>query len=110
MKSILLLVLITFSPLLQQQKVENKDPDVSVVRFTWAKGQQPSRMIRGAQNPGGPITTPQTAEDRDYSTRRVEMRTIDKKAASHRLDSPTAGTLTICALSLRTPVRISSGA
>ena len=80
MKPILLLVLIACFPLLQQQKEQSKDPDVSVVRFTWAKEGQPSRMIRGAQNPGGPITTPQT-EDRDYSTRRVEMRTLPNRAA-----------------------------
>jgi len=76
MKSILLLVLIGFSPLLQQQKEQSKDPDVSVVRFTWAKEGQPSSAIRGR----GPIGTPQT-EDRDYSTRRVEMRTLPNRAA-----------------------------
>ena len=76
MKSILLLVLIAFFPLLQQQKEPGKDPDVSVVRFTWAKEGQPSSAIRGR----GPIGTPQT-EDRDYSTRRVEMRTLPTRAA-----------------------------
>lgn len=79
MKSLLLLLPIAFFFPLQQQKEQSKDPDVSVVRFTWAKANQPSRLIRGAQSPGGPITTPQT-DDRDYSSRRVNMRTMDNRA------------------------------
>ena len=37
-------------------------------------------MIRGAQNPGGPITTPIT-DDRDLTSRRTDLRTMEKKAA-----------------------------
>ena len=79
MKSILLLPLIALVPFYQQQ-TGSKDPDVSVVRFTWAKERQ-SGMIKGAQHPGGNITPPLT-DDRDFGQRRVDMRTVEKKAAS----------------------------
>ena len=79
MKPILLLVLIAFFPTLQQRIVEREDPDLLVVKFSWAKEKQNSRMIRGAQNPGGPITTP-IADDRDLGSRRTDLRTMEKKA------------------------------
>jgi hypothetical protein len=85
MKPILLLVLLTFSLLPQQQQPEKKEPDVSVVRFTWAKENQ-SGMIKGAQRPGGNITPPLT-DDRDFGQRRVDMRTIEKKAQSGAVPS-----------------------
>ena len=37
-------------------------------------------MIKGAQNPGGPITTP-IADNRDLGSRRTDLRTMEKKAA-----------------------------
>lgn len=37
-------------------------------------------MIRGAQNPGGSITTP-IIDNRDLTSRRVDLRTMEKKAA-----------------------------
>jgi len=37
-------------------------------------------MIKGAQNPGGPITTPIT-DNRDLGSRRTDLRTMEKKAA-----------------------------
>ena len=37
-------------------------------------------MIRGAQNPGGPITTPMPAENRDLGSRKTELRVVDKQA------------------------------
>lgn len=76
MKLILLLVLVGLPLLLQQQNEQSKDPDVSVLRFTWTREQAPSRAIRGS----GPIGTPQS-DDRDYGQRRVDMRVLDKKAA-----------------------------
>jgi len=84
MKPVLLLVLIAFSSLLQQQ-TDNKEPDLSVLRFTWAKERQ-SSMIKGAKNPGGNITPPLT-DDRDFGQRRVDMRTTEKKARSTTLPS-----------------------
>lgn len=78
MKPILLLLLIVFFPNLQQ--VEREEPDLLVVKFSWEKEKQNSRMIRGAQNPGGPITTPMS-NDRDLSSRRTDLRTMEKKAA-----------------------------
>lgn len=77
MKPILLLVLILFSAGLQQ--VEREEPDLQVVKFSWEKEKQNSRMIRGAQNPGGPIVTPIT-DNRDLSSRRTDLRTMEKKA------------------------------
>ena len=85
MKPILLLALIAFSSLLQQQTEQNKEPDLSVLRFTWAKERQ-SSMIKGAQRPGGNITPPLT-DDRDFGQRRVDMRTIEKKARSGTVPS-----------------------
>src|SRR5207244_9512473 len=38
-------------------------------------------LIRGAQNPGGPITTPMPAETRDLESRKAELRNVDKQAA-----------------------------
>ena len=55
-----------------------EQPDVVATNFSWIK--QTTRMIRGAQNPGGPITTPMPAETRDLGSRKVELRNVDKKA------------------------------
>jgi hypothetical protein len=76
-----LLVLIAFFPPLQQQTVEGEEPDLSVVKFSWAKERQQTRLIRGAQNPGGPITTPIPSGGADQSSRRVDLRNMEKKAA-----------------------------
>jgi hypothetical protein len=84
MKFVLLLVLIAFSSLLQQQ-TDTKEPDLSVLRFTWARERQ-SSMIKGAKNPGGNITPPLT-DDRDFGQRRVDMRTTEKKARSTAVPS-----------------------
>jgi len=80
MKLILLLVLFGLPLLLQQQNEQNKDPDVSVLRFTWTKESQ-SSMIKGAQRPGGNITPP-LADDREFGQRRVDMRATENKARS----------------------------
>jgi hypothetical protein len=78
-KPVLLLVLIVCFVNLQQ--VEREAPDLRVVKFSWGKEQpQKSRMIKGAQNPGGPITTP-IADNRDLGSRRTDLRTMEKKAA-----------------------------
>ena len=78
-KPVLLLVLIVCFVNLQQ--VEREEPDLRVVKFSWGKEQpQKSSMIKGAQNPGGPITTP-IADNRDLGSRRTDLRTMEKKAA-----------------------------
>jgi hypothetical protein len=81
LKPILLLVLIAFSPNLQQRMVEREDPDLLVVKFSWAKERQNTALIRGARNPGGPITTP-ISNDRDLGSRRADMRNMEGKAAA----------------------------
>lgn len=78
MKPILLLVLIAF--FLPQQQVEREESDLLIVKFSWAREKQESHMIRGAQNPGGPITTPIPSDNRDLTSRRVDLRTMEKKA------------------------------
>lgn len=89
MKPILLLVLLAFVPALQQQTAEREAPDLLVVKFSWAKEQQRTSLIRGAQNPGGPITTP-IADNRDLASRRSDIRTMEKKAAvSGQMPGPT---------------------
>src|SRR6185369_15613297 len=78
-KPVLLLVLIVCFVTLQQ--VEREAPDLRVVKCSWGKERpQKSSMIKGAQNPGGPITTPIT-DNRDLGSRRTDLRTMEKKAA-----------------------------
>jgi hypothetical protein len=77
---LLLIVLIAFFPPFQQKRVEREAPDLSVVKFSWAKELQNTSMIRGAQRPGGPITTP-IPDARDHQSRRSDMRNMEKKAA-----------------------------
>jgi hypothetical protein len=81
LKPILLLVLIAFSPTLQQRMVEREDPDLLVVKFSWAKERQKTPVIRGAKNPGGPITTPMS-NDRDLGSRRADLRNMERKATA----------------------------
>ena len=76
----LLLLLLLFASLSTPQQVESEAPDLAVVKFGWVKEKQNSRMIRGAQNPGGPITSPIAAESRDQASRRIDLRTMEKKA------------------------------
>jgi len=78
LKPLLLLLLIAFFPNLQQ--VDHEESDLLVTKFSWAREKQNSRMIRGAQNPGGPITTP-IPDNRDLGSRRADLRTMEKKAA-----------------------------
>ena len=75
MKPLLILVLIVFFP--TQQQVEREEPDLQVVKFSWAKEEQKVRMIRGAQNPGGPVTTPM-GDGQDLGSRKIQIRSIEK--------------------------------
>jgi len=67
-----------FSATPQQQTPPREQPDVVAINFSWVK--QNTRLIRGAQNPGGPITTPMPAETRDLESRKAELRNVDKQA------------------------------
>jgi hypothetical protein len=80
MKLFFLLLLIVFFPALQQ--TEREEPDLQVVKFDWVK-EKPhhSPMIRGAQNPTGPVTS-NVSDGRDLGSRKAEIRTIDKRAAA----------------------------
>jgi hypothetical protein len=75
LKPLLILVLIVFFP--TQQQVEREEPDLQVVKFSWAKEEQKVRMIRGAQNPGGPVTTPM-GDGQDLGSRKIQIRGIEK--------------------------------
>ena len=72
-----------FSATPQQQTPPREQPDVIAITFRWVK--QSTRLIRGAQNPGGPITTPMPAPmaagDQDLASRKAELRNVDKKAS-----------------------------
>jgi len=82
LKPILLLIVIALiSTLQQQQTVEGEDPGLKVVKFSWAKDVQKTRMIRGAQNPGGPITTPIPSGASDLESRKTDMHEMEAKAA-----------------------------
>jgi len=51
LKPILLLIVIALiSTLQQQQTVEGEDPGLKVVKFSWAKDVQKTRMIRMLKN------------------------------------------------------------
>lgn len=86
-KPILILVLLAFTPTLRQQTVEREDPELSVVKFSWEKEKQKVSVIRGAQNPGGPIATP-IPDARDHQSRIGDIRTMEKKAAVSAAESP----------------------
>ncbi|HET9712535.1 MAG TPA: hypothetical protein VFP64_11655, partial [Pyrinomonadaceae bacterium] len=86
-KPILILVLIAFALTLQQQTVEREQPDLLVVKFSWAKEKPKISVIRGAQNPGGPITTP-IADARDHNSRIGDLRTMEKKAENSATVAP----------------------
>ena len=63
-------------------QVKSGEPDLTVVRFSWVREQQKkSRMIRGAQRPGGLIVNPINT-GQDLGSRKVELRTVDKKAVA----------------------------
>lgn len=78
LKLILILLLIAFF-FPQQQTPPRAEPDVVATNFSWIK--QSTRLIRGAQNPGGTITPPMVAEDRSLGSRKAELRNTDKQAA-----------------------------
>ena len=90
MKLLLLLLLIAFFPTPQQ--VDRQESDLLVVKFGLVREKQNSSMIRGAQNPGGPITTPMAADDRDLGSRKIDLRTIDTKAAASAVKETEAAT------------------
>jgi nitrogen fixation protein len=77
----LIIFLLLLLPILHRQAVQREEPDLVVVKFSWAKDVQRSSMIRGAQDPRGSISTPIT-DDRDLSSRRADMQVMEKKAAT----------------------------
>lgn len=75
----LFLFICAVSPATQHQQTPPREqPDVVAINFRSVK--QSTRLIRGAQNPGGPITTPMPAETRDLGSRKAELRNVDKQA------------------------------
>lgn len=87
LKPIVFLVLVVFVSTLPQQTVEREGPDLLVVKFSWAKEKQKVSVIRGAQNPGGPIATP-IPDARDHRSRIGDIRTMEKKAAISGAEAP----------------------
>jgi len=80
MKPILLLLLIAFGSS-SQETAQPEASDLQIIKFEQVKEKQKkSSMIRGAQNPGGPITSQISDNGRDLGSRQVELRTTDKKA------------------------------
>ena len=73
------ILLLVFALFLTLQQIEREEPDLQVVKFTWAKEKQPrSSMIRGTQSPGGTVSSAPT-DGRDLGSRKAAIRTIDKK-------------------------------
>lgn len=82
MKLLYFIVLIAFAPTLQQQQIaEGETADLTVVQFSWTIDKPRSSMIRGAQNPGGSVSTP-PMDGRDLGSRKAGLRTMDKKPAA----------------------------
>jgi hypothetical protein len=69
-----------FSAAPQQQTSPSEQPDVVAISFKWVK--RSTRLIRGAQNPGGPITTPIPSDIQDLGSRKAELRNVDKRATN----------------------------
>jgi len=86
-KAILVLVLLAFA-VPSQQTVDRADPDVLVLKFSWAKEKQKVSVIRGAQNPGGPITTPIPSGASDHNSRIGDLRSMEKKAKNSAAVAP----------------------
>ena len=84
LKPVLLLVAIALSTAVQQQTVEREEPDLLVVKFSWAKEKQKTSVIRGR----GPIATPIPSENRDLGSRKSDIRTMEKKAAVSAAEPP----------------------
>lgn len=63
------------------QQVEREQPDLLVVKFSWAKEKQNSRMIRGDAKGSGGVTSTPTAGNRALSSRGTDLRTMEKTAA-----------------------------
>jgi hypothetical protein len=80
---LIVVVLLTVLPSLQQQTVERADPDLAVVKFSWAKEKQKSSVIRGR----GPIGTP-ISNASDLGSRKTDMRVMEQKAAISAIESP----------------------
>jgi len=75
-KPLLLLVLFVSIPV--QQQVEREESDLVVVKFSWTKEKpKSSPVIRGAQNPGGPVNNP-IMDGRDLGSRKADLRTMQK--------------------------------
>lgn len=87
-KPIFVLLLLAFALTLQQQSVDREEPDLSVVKFSWAKEKQKVSVIRGAQNPGGPITTPIPSNASDHNSRIGDLRSMEKKAEKSAAEAP----------------------
>ena len=89
LKPILILSLIAFSLLFPQQQTPSQaSPDLLAIKFSWAKGKENVRMIRGAQNPGGHIVTP-VPDNRDLMSRKADIRNTEKRAiASAQQQNP----------------------
>jgi hypothetical protein len=86
-KPIFVLVLLAFVLTLQQQTVDREEPDLLVVKFSWAKEKQKVSVIRGAQNPGGPIVTP-IPDARDHDSRINDIRSMENKVANSAAEAP----------------------
>jgi hypothetical protein len=61
--------------------VERENPDLLVVKFSWAKERQKSALIGGPQSPGGSITAP-VANNRDPGSRRADIGNLERRAAA----------------------------
>ena len=75
----IIIVCVGVSATPQQKSPAGEQPDIVAINFSWSK--HSTRVIRGAQNPGGPITTPMPAETQDLGSRKAELRNVDKQAA-----------------------------
>jgi hypothetical protein len=100
MKVLLLTVLLVLVPVVQEQKiVEREEPDLVVTKFNWTRFRQNSDLIHSALDPGPAMNEPisikpqpprnETQEiknRRDMNERRAEMRATENVAKNTQRD------------------------
>jgi hypothetical protein len=84
-KPLLLLVLIVFSLTPSQQTVERENPDLLVVKFSWARERQKTSII-GGKGSAGAISAP-TVNNRDPATRRADIKNLERRAAASSVET-----------------------
>ena len=100
MKAILVLAFLSVSMYWQAQSGVQQSADVLVVKFSWGKSEETSRVIRSVQDPDPPMNEPfainktvknepqEVQNQRDLQRRGAELRGMEADAKNSRETSP----------------------